>query len=105
MKIKDGYKLELQTPETMKLKLFGSAKKLIDKTINGEKVVEVVLLQCKLVDNQYQQKSEVSYTSTPNKSYPYLLNVEPSDLVFLETDNTEFDEITKTFTDQNRRQS
>ena len=31
-KIKDGYKLELQTPETMKL--FGSTKKLIDKTKN-----------------------------------------------------------------------
>ena len=29
-KIKDGYKLELQTSETMKL--FGSTKKLIDKT-------------------------------------------------------------------------
>ena len=28
-KIKDGYKLELQMPETMKL--FGSTKKLIDK--------------------------------------------------------------------------
>ena len=28
-KIKDGYKLELQTPETMKL--FGSTKKLIEK--------------------------------------------------------------------------
>ena len=60
--IKDGYKLELQTPETMKL--FGSTKKLIDKTKNGEKVaslevVEVVSVQCNLVDNQYQQKSEV----------------------------------------------
>ena len=30
-KLKDGYKLELQTPETMKL--FGSTTKLIDKTI------------------------------------------------------------------------
>ena len=29
-KIKDGYKLELETPETMKL--FDSNKKLIDKT-------------------------------------------------------------------------
>ena len=29
-KIKDGYKLELQTPETMKL--FGSTKRLIGKT-------------------------------------------------------------------------
>ena len=103
-KIKDGYKLELQTPETMKL--FGSTKKLIDKTKNGEKVpslevVEVVLVQCNLVDNQYQQKSEVLYTFTPNKSYAYLLNVEPSNLVFLKTYNTEFDEIIITFTDQN----
>ena len=46
-------------------------------------VVDVVLIQCNLVDNQYQQKSEVSYTFTPNKSYTYLLNVEPSNLVFL----------------------
>ena len=54
-KIKDGYKLELQTPETMIL--FGSTKKLMDKTKNGEKVpslevVEIVLIQCNLVDNQ-----------------------------------------------------
>ena len=78
--MKDGYKLELQTSET--IKLFGSIKKLIDKTKNGEnipslQVVEVVLVQCNLVDNQYQQKSEVLYTFTLNKSYAYLLNVEP----------------------------
>ena len=41
-------------------------------------VAEVVLVLCKLVDNQYQQKFEVLYTFTPNKSYAYLLNVEPS---------------------------
>ena len=35
-KTKDGYKLELQTSESMKL--FGSTKKLIDKTKNGESV-------------------------------------------------------------------
>ena len=34
-KIKDGFKLKLQTRETMKL--IGSTKKLIDKTKNGEK--------------------------------------------------------------------
>ena len=61
-KIKVGYKLELQTPETMKL--FDSKKKLTDKTKNGEnvpnlEVVELVLVQCSLVDNKYQQKSEV----------------------------------------------
>ena len=81
LKIKDGYKLELQTPETMKL--FGSTKKLINKANNGEnvpslEVAEVGLVQCNLVDNDYQKKSEVSYTFTPNKSYAYLFNVEPS---------------------------
>ena len=50
-KIKDGYKLELQTPETVKL--FDSIKKLIDKTKNGEnvpsfEVIEVVLVQSNL---------------------------------------------------------
>ena len=61
-KIIDGYKLDVQRPETMKL--FGSTKK-IDKKENGKEnvtspeVVEVVLVQCNLVDNQYQQKSEI----------------------------------------------
>ena len=64
---------------------------------------EAVSVQCYLVDNQYQQKSEVLYTFTPNKPYPYLLNVEPSNLVFLKSCNTEFDDIIITFTDQNGR--
>ena len=55
------------------MKLFGNTKKIIDKTKNGENVpsleaVEVFLVQGNLVDNQYQQKSEVLYTFTPNKS-------------------------------------
>ena len=100
-KINDGYKLELQTPETMKL--FGSTKKLIDKTKNAEnlpslEIVEIVFVQYNLVDNQYQQKSEVLYTSMPNKFNPYLLNNEPNNLVFLKTYKTEFDEIIITFT-------
>ena len=63
-KRKDGYELELQMSETMKL--FGSTKKIIDKTKNVEKVpsldvVELVLVQCNLVENLYQQNSEVCY--------------------------------------------
>ena len=70
-KITDGYKLELKTPETMKL--FGGTRKLIEKIRKGEKVpslevVEVVLVQCNLVNNIYQQKSEVLYTFTSNKA-------------------------------------
>ena len=58
-----------------------------------------------LVDNQYQQKSELLCTFTPNKSYAYLLNVEPSNFLFLKTYNTEFDEIIIKFTDKNGRPS
>ena len=48
------------------MELSGSTKKLIEKTKNGEKVVQVVLLQCKLTDNQYQKgKTEVLYTFRP----------------------------------------
>ena len=96
------------------MKLFGSTKKIIGKTKNGEnvpstEVVELFLVQCNLVDNQYQQKSEVLCTFTLNKSYAYLLNVEPINLVFLKTYNTEFGENhvygSKWWTVRNRRQS
>ena len=65
------------------------------------KLVEVVLLQCKLVGNQYQEKSEILYIFTPNKSYAYLLTIEPSNLVILKTYNIAFDDITIVFADQN----
>ena len=39
----------------------------------------------------------------PNKSYAFLLNVEPSNLVFLKTYNIEFDKIIITLMDQNTR--
>ena len=80
-KIKYVYKLELQIPETMKL--FGS--KLIGKTKNGKNVknfeaVEVAWVLCKSL--KYYR-----YTFTHNESYVYLLNIEPSNLVFLKTYN------------------
>ena len=46
-KIKDRYKLELHTLETMKL--FGSPKKLIKKTKSGEKVPNLELVEVVLV--------------------------------------------------------
>ena len=69
-KIKTGYKLELLTPETMKL--LGSTKKVVDKDKNGENVpklesVEVVLVHCNLVKNDYQHTSKVLFTFVPNK--------------------------------------
>ena len=52
-KIKIDYKLELQTPEA--IKLFGSKEKIIDETkkrenIPGLEVAEVVAVQCNFVD-------------------------------------------------------
>ena len=57
-KIKDGYSLELLTPETMKL--LGSTENKITKDKNGENVphleiTEVVLVHCDIVSNDYQQ--------------------------------------------------
>ena len=75
-----------------------STKKLMNKTKNGEnlpsfKVVGIVLEQCNLVNTRCQQKSQVLYTFMPNNSYDYMLNVEPSNLLFLKTNNTEFHKI------------
>ena len=76
------------------MKLLGITKKSLDKTKNGEnvpslEVVEIVLVQYNLVDNQYKQKSNILYIFATNKSYAYLLNVKPSNLMFLKTLHTE----------------
>ena len=65
------------------MKLFGSTNKLTDKTKDRENDAKSWIgLLWNLVDNQYQQKSEVLYTFTLNKTYGYLLNLEPNNLVF-----------------------
>ena len=46
---------------------------------------QLKLVPCNLVYIQYQQKSEVLHFFMPNKSYAYLLNVEPRNLVFIKT--------------------
>ena len=48
------------------MNLFGSTKELIDKTKNGEnvpslEVLEAVLVQCNLVDTQYQRKFDTIF--------------------------------------------
>ena len=56
-----------------------------------------------LAGNRYQYKSKVLYTFTRYKSYADLLNVEPSNLVFWKSYDTEFDGVIITFTNQNGR--
>ena len=53
------------------MKVLGSTN---GENIPNLEVVGVVLVQCDLVDNKYQQKSEVLHDFAPNKSYTYPLN-------------------------------
>ena len=60
IKSKTGYKLKLLSPET--IKLLGGTKKDLDQDKDGDDVpklesVEVVLVHCNLVNNNYQQAS------------------------------------------------
>ena len=57
-KIKNGYKLELLSKETMEL------------------------LHCNLVNNSYQQASRVLFTFVPNKQYCQLISISPNSLFF-----------------------
>ena len=102
-KIKNGYSLELLTPETMKL-LGSTKKKTQDK--NGENVshleiTEVVLVHCNIVNNDYQQDSRVLYTLVPNKPYGSLWEISSTNHIFLKTFNSEYDDYKIWFTDQN----
>ena len=105
-KIKNGYGLELLTPETMKL--LGSSENKITKDKNGENVphleiTEVVLVHCNMVNNDYQQDSRVLYTFVPNKPFGSLLEISPTNHIFLKTFNSEYDETIVWFTDQNSK--
>ena len=80
LKIKTGYKLEVLTPETMRLLV--SAKKVVDKDKNGEiapklESVEVVLVHYNLVKNDYQHTSKVLFSFFPKKQFGQLINISP----------------------------
>ena len=77
-KIKTGYYFELLTPEIMKL--LGSTKNKIHKDKNVENVghleiTEVILVNCNIVNNDYQQDSRDLYIFVPNKSLSQLLDI------------------------------
>ena len=82
----------------------GSTKRYVDK--DGEDVlklesVEVVLVYCNLINNNYQQASKVLFTFLPNKKFGQLINLSPHSLTMLGTKNTEFSFIKVWLTDQN----
>ena len=85
-KIKIGYYLELLTPETMKL--LGSTESKITEDKYGENVlhleiVELVLIHCNIVNNNYQKNPRILYTFVPNKPFGSLLEISPPSYNFL----------------------
>ena len=105
-KIKSGYKLELLSKETMRL--LGSSSDTTDGDKNSElvpklEIVDLVLVHCNVVNNNYQQSSKVLFTFVPNKKYGQLFTVSPETLIMLKTVNTEFTFIEIWFTDQDNR--
>ena len=90
------------------MKLLGSTKNKLTKDKNGEnlphpEITEVLLVHCNMVNNDYQHDSRVLYTFVPNKSFGSLLDISPSNHIFLKTFNSEYDEIVVWFTDQNSK--
>ena len=103
---KNGYYLELLTPEATKL--LGSTKARITKDKNVKNVphleiVELVLVHCNLVNDDYQQDSRKLYAFVPNKPFGSLLEISPTNNIFLKTFNSEFQEIKGWVTDQNSK--
>ena len=84
-KTKDEYSLELLTPET--IKLLGSTKnnitkdKIVENMLHLE-ITEVVLVNCNIVINDYQQDSRVFYTFVSNKPFGTLLEIFPANHIF-----------------------
>ena len=81
-KVKASYKLELLTPETMKL--LGSTKQDVDSDKSSENVaklesVEVVLVDCNLVKNDYQHTTKVLFSF---KQFGQLINISPINIFF-----------------------
>ena len=104
-RITTGYYLQPLIHETMKLL---ETTKKIAKDQNGEnvtclKITEVVLVNCDIANNDYQQDSRVLYTFIPNKSFDQVFNISPKNFIFLKTFNSEFPYIEVLFTDQNSK--
>ena len=61
----------------------------------------MVLVHGNIVNNDYQQDSRVLYTFVPNKPFGSLLEISPTNQIFLKTFNSEYDELIVWFIDQN----
>ena len=77
------------------MKFLESTESKITKDKNDEnvphlEVVDLVSVLCNLVNNDYQQDSRILYIFVPNKTFGSLLEISPTNHVFLKTFNSEF---------------
>ena len=87
------------------MKLLESTKKEVDQDKDGKNVpklesAEVFLVQCNLVNNNFQQASKVLFNTVPNKQLGQLMMLNAT-LKILNATNTELSSIEVWFTDQN----
>ena len=87
------------------MKLLGRTESKITKDKNSEnephlEIVELVLVHCNLVNNDYHQHSRILYIFVLNKPFSSLLEISPTNHIFLKTFNSEFQEIKVWFTNQ-----
>ena len=61
----------------------------------------VKIVPCNIVNNNHQEDSRVLYTFVPNKPFGSLLEISPTNHIFLKTFNSEYNEIEVRFIDQN----
>ena len=93
-------------PQT--LDLLGSTEKRITRHKNGEdipylEITEVVLVNYRIISNDYKQKSIALFTFAPNKSFNQLLGILCKNFLFFKTYNEELLYIKVWFTDQKRK--
>ena len=66
--------------------------------------IELVLVHCSIVNNDYQHDSRVIYLFVPNISFSQLLDISPDNFIFLKKFNSEVLYIEVWFNDQNSKQ-
>ena len=73
-------------------RLLGSTEQVVAKEKNGENVlrlemVDVILMHCNVVNNNYLEASKVLFTFVPDTEFGQLITISPHSLTMLKTTN------------------
>ena len=83
-----SFKLSYVSRNDETIKLLGTTIKKMTKDKNSEKIphleiIDVLLIHCNIVTNDYQHDSRVLSTLVPNKSFSQLFDISPKGFIFL----------------------